>query len=131
MQENFDTSSPFGRAMIGILSVFAHLEREQIKERMAMGMTERAKTGLWHGGGNYMPTGYRYINGRLEVDDLGAEIVRDIYSMFLDHVSLKRIGEVLQERYGQKWQPFNIKYVLTNPLYLGKIHWKGDIYLNP
>ena len=37
MQENFDTSTPFGRAMIGILSVFAQLEREQIKERMSMG----------------------------------------------------------------------------------------------
>ena len=36
MSENFDTSTPFGRAMIGILSVFAQLEREQIKERMAM-----------------------------------------------------------------------------------------------
>ena len=37
MNENFDTTTPFGRAMIGILSVFAQLEREQIKERMAMG----------------------------------------------------------------------------------------------
>ena len=37
MSENFDTSTPLGRAMIGILSVFAQLEREQIRERMAMG----------------------------------------------------------------------------------------------
>ena len=43
MSENFDTSTPFGRAMIGILSVFAQLEREQIKERMAMGREGRAK----------------------------------------------------------------------------------------
>lgn len=28
MNESFDTSTPFGRAMIGILSVFAQLERE-------------------------------------------------------------------------------------------------------
>ena len=45
MSENFDTSTPFGRAMIGILSVFAQLEREQIKERMAMGREGRAKQG--------------------------------------------------------------------------------------
>lgn len=43
LNENFDTSSPFGRAMIGILSVFAQLEREQIKERSMMGRVERAK----------------------------------------------------------------------------------------
>ena len=37
MSESFDTSTPFGRAMIGILSVFAQLEREQIKERLSWG----------------------------------------------------------------------------------------------
>ena len=31
LQENFDTSTPFGKAMIGLLAVFAQLEREQIK----------------------------------------------------------------------------------------------------
>ena len=36
ISENFDTSTPLGRAMIGILAVFAQLEREQIKERMSM-----------------------------------------------------------------------------------------------
>ena len=37
MQESFDTSSPFGKAMIGLLAVFAQLEREQIKERLRWG----------------------------------------------------------------------------------------------
>ena len=45
MSENFDTSTPLGRAMVGILSVFAQLEREQIRERMALGRAERAKNG--------------------------------------------------------------------------------------
>lgn len=44
MQESFDTSTPFGKAMVGILSVFAQLEREQIKERMTLGKIGRAKT---------------------------------------------------------------------------------------
>ena len=37
VNENFDTSTPFGRAMIGVLSVFAQLEKEQITERFTMG----------------------------------------------------------------------------------------------
>ncbi|HET1438821.1 TPA: recombinase family protein, partial [Streptococcus pneumoniae] len=45
LQENFDTSTPFGKAMIGLLSVFAQLEREQIKERMQLGKLGRAKSG--------------------------------------------------------------------------------------
>lgn len=37
MQESFDTSSPFGKAMIGLLAVFAQLEREQIKSARGWG----------------------------------------------------------------------------------------------
>src|SRR5699024_204997 len=50
INENFDTTSPYGKAMIGILSVFAQLERENIKERTRMGMYSRVKSGLWMGG---------------------------------------------------------------------------------
>ena len=45
LNENFDTSTPYGKAMIGILSVFAQLERENIRERTRMGMYERVKSG--------------------------------------------------------------------------------------
>ena len=41
VSENFDTSTPFGRAMIGILSVFAQLEKDQITERFTMGRIGR------------------------------------------------------------------------------------------
>ena len=33
LNENMDTSTPIGRAMLGIMSAFAQLERETIKER--------------------------------------------------------------------------------------------------
>src|SRR5699024_12389507 len=45
LSENFDTSTAFGKAMIGILSLFAQLERELFKERMSMGSVGRAKSG--------------------------------------------------------------------------------------
>ncbi|MEQ8187163.1 MAG: recombinase family protein [Candidatus Eremiobacterota bacterium] len=50
LSEAFDTFTPFGRASIGILSVFAQLERENIKEWSKLGKKERAKNGLFHGG---------------------------------------------------------------------------------
>ena len=46
LNENMDTSTPIGRLMLGILSAFAQLERENIKERTKMGMKERIKSGL-------------------------------------------------------------------------------------
>ena len=49
LNENFDTTTPYGKAMIGILSVFAQLERENIRERTRMGMQERLSKGMWRG----------------------------------------------------------------------------------
>ena len=51
INENIDTGTPYGRAMIGILSAFAQLERENIFLRTRMGMVERVRQGYWPGGG--------------------------------------------------------------------------------
>lgn len=51
IKEQFDTTSPMGRAMIyNIASVFAQLERETIAERVRDNMTELVKNGFWLGG---------------------------------------------------------------------------------
>lgn len=50
IKEQFDTSTPMGRAMLYISSVFAQLERETIAERIKDNMYELAKTGRWLGG---------------------------------------------------------------------------------
>ena len=63
--ETLDTSTPFGKAMIGILSVFAQLERETIAERMRMGHLKRAEKGLRGNGGDYDPAGYTRQDGHL------------------------------------------------------------------
>lgn len=61
LSENFDTSTPFGKAMIGILSVFTQLER------MQLGAIARAKEGYFHGG--CLPIGYEYIDGKLIINE--------------------------------------------------------------
>lgn len=127
MNENFDTSSPFGRAMIGVLSVFAQLEREQIKERSAMGRRERAKSGLWHGGG-WEPIGYSYADGHLQVNPAEAIMIRDVYKLFLQNVPLTRIGSITKERYGRFLSHSAVRSILSTSLYLGLIRWNGETY---
>jgi len=56
IKEQFDTSTPMGRAMMFIISVFSQLERETIAERIRDNMHELAKTGRWLGGTT--PTGF-------------------------------------------------------------------------
>ena len=59
IREDFDTSTPMGKAMMLICSVFAQLERDTIAERIRDNMIELAKTGRWLGGNT--PTGYKSI----------------------------------------------------------------------
>lgn len=90
MSENFDTSTPFGRAMIGILAVFAQLERENIKERTMMGKEARAKEGKWHGGATE-PIGYDYdpATDLLSVNEYEAMQIREVYEAFLQGTPLR------------------------------------------
>lgn len=130
MQENFDTSSPFGKAMIGLLAVFAQLEREQIKERTKMGRVARAKSGLHHGGG-YIPIGYDYKDGKLHVNLYEAEQVRKIYEWYLGGASLKGITDRLHEegytnRYGSWSSWTSVRNVLGNETYTGRLHF-GEV----
>lgn len=135
MNENFDTSTAFGRAMVGILSVFAQLEREQIKERTQMGRIERAKEGLWKGGG-IVPVGYRYIeaDNELRVEEYEALQVREIFDMYVNRgYSVSRIQKELEAagyRHGNEpWiHRRTVRYVLANPIYAGVIVWQGEQY---
>lgn len=129
MSENFDTSTPFGKAMIGILAVFAQLEREQIKERMAMGKEARAKKGLWNGGSE-APYGYTYNNGLLIKDDFEAMIVNKIYDLAYQGISDRKIAEILNKegyktRRG-KWARTSVRNILSRDIYSGIINYGSD-----
>lgn len=127
VNENFDTSTPFGRAMIGILSVFAQLEKDQITERFTMGRIGRAKNGYFHGGGN-APTGYDYIDGELIINNYEAIQVKDLYNRFLKGYSIHNCWQYMQQKYGGWSSEVLVRNVLKNELYIGKVKFKGVAY---
>lgn len=99
MNESMDTSTPLGRLMLGILSAFAQLERENIRERTRMGMKERVKSGLWMGGGR-IPFGYDYDKEKgILVPNGDAELVRKIYRLYLEGCSTAKISRILGLKY--------------------------------
>lgn len=127
INENFDTSTPFGRAMIGILSVFAQLEKDQITERFTMGRIGRGKAGYYHGGST-PPTGYDYVNGELIINEYEAVQVREIFSRFLSGQSINAIYRDLDARFTTKWSAAKVRNVLKNPVYIGKVRFAGQSY---
>ena len=127
MQESFDTSSIYGRAMVGVLSVFAQMERETITERTLLGRAGRAEDGLWHGGGTD-PIGYDYIDGELVVNEEEAQQVRDVYQLYADGYSVTEITRRMEGRttkHGDWSHTGTVGNVLDNPLYAGIIHFDG------
>ena len=129
--ENFDTSTPFGRAVIGLLSVFAQLEREQIKERMQLGKLGRAKAGksmMWA----KTSYGYNYDKetGSMTVNEYEALAVKEIYSSYLAGMSITKLRDKINEEYPKQpaWSYRTIRGILANPVYCGLNQYKGQTF---
>lgn len=131
--EAFDTSTSFGRAMVGILAVFAELEREKIRERSIDGIEGRAKEGKFKGGGQ-VPIGYNYIigSGILTINEYEAMQVREVFDLFIKRTPVKTIARTLNEKgyrtkYGD-WKDMTIRRMIVNRNYIGKIKYKDKWY---
>ncbi|TCS91303.1 site-specific DNA recombinase [Keratinibaculum paraultunense] len=133
INEQFDTSTPIGRAMTYIATVFAQLERETIAERIRDNMIQLAKTGRWLGG--VTPTGFD-SKEVIYIDPSGKErkmfkltpipeeikIIRLIYSKFLELDSLTQletfcIQNDIKTKNGNDYTRFTLRSILTNPVY--------------
>lgn len=127
--EAFDTSTSFGRAMVGILAVFAELERERIKERMADGRNGRAKEGKWHG---QPPTGYDYDkqSGVLQINAYEAIQVREAFDLAAQRVPLLEIVKSFHDKgYKTKtgtWRVESLRGILASRAYIGEVKHRGE-----
>lgn len=127
MQESFDTSTVFGIAMVGILSVFSQMERSTIVERTMMGRQGRAEKGYFHGGGTD-PIGYDYVDGELVVNVAEAEQVRMVYGFYAEGHSVTEISRRMngyRTKHGDWSHTSTVGNVLDNPLYAGTVHFDG------
>lgn len=99
LTESLDTSTPTGRAMIGIIAAFAQLERENIRLRTRMGMLERVKEGYWMGGGR-IPFGYDYDKEQgILVPNKDADKVRKACELYIQGDSPQNIANMLGLKY--------------------------------
>lgn len=122
--EQFDTSSAMGEAMLKIILVFAELERNMTAERVSAVFLSRANDGIWNGG--KVPFGYVYDKQTKTFSILEdeAKTVRLIYALYESSKSLVTVSKALNERgiktrNGSEWSPTTVHTMLSNPFYSG------------
>jgi site-specific DNA recombinase len=131
--EAFDTSTPAGRAMLQMLGTFAEFEREMIIDRVVAGMERHAAAGRWPGG--VRPDGYRLdpTTKRLIIEEERAALVREIFDLYTHRrLGTRAIATLLNERgsrtrTGGPWSAHTIRWLLTNPAYLGQVTFRDTI----
>ena len=133
IREDFDTSTPMGKAMMLICSVFAQLERDTIAERIRDNMIELAKTGRWLGGNT--PTGYKStevktmsIDGKLKklfkLEPIEEEkklvlLLKDKYKEIKSQTGLETYTIInnIKTKKNKMFTRWTLANILSNPVY--------------
>ena len=122
-----------GRMMITILGAVAEMERENILVQTMLGREEKAKQGGWNGG--FAPYGYELVDGKLEIKEDEAVIVKLIFDKFVNGgIGYSTIAGYLNRQgvpklpsknsHGRSftdWNVHHIKRMLDNPVYTGRV----------
>ena len=146
VSERIDTSTPFGKAMLGILGVLAELELANIRERTYKGKDEARLKGVFMGG----HPKYGYIKDdtkRLVILEKEAIYIRRIFDLFaIDKLSPQKIADILSEegvlspessaiKYGKRkgksrklnppafWRLENVREILSDDIYIGNSYY--------
>ncbi len=121
--EVFDTTTAIGRLFITIVAAMAQWERENIGERVSIGMAQKALEGKRVTA--VAPFGYIKQGDTLIINDGEADVVKEMFHKYISGYGIHRINLWLRStniRDGV-WNQHTISYILENPVYIGKIRW--------
>lgn len=128
LNEQFDTSTAMGEAMLKIILVFAELERKMTSERVSDIMKDRATQGKWNGAN--VPLGYKWSEEKQfpVPDETEAERVRMIFSMYDSGMRTPAIMHYLNDNHiptkrNGRWTTKTLADTLRNPFYKGTLRY--------
>ena len=129
VDDNLDSSAATGKLMISVMSAMAEIERENINAQTKAGHEQKAKEGGWNGGP--APYGYTLENGQLIVQEDEAEVIREIYNLFVNTAyGPSKVAKEINKKYKKiprangyldSFTMALVKDILDNPVYTGRI----------
>ncbi|MGH1397665.1 MAG: recombinase family protein [Alphaproteobacteria bacterium] len=137
----FNTTTSMGRLTLNVLLSFAQFEREVTGERIRDKIAASKKKGMWMGG--FPPLGYQRIDKKLMPHPKDSKTVQFIFEEYLKCGSMRRLKNIVYERSlktpvrifkkgrtygGAHLSRGHLYQILRNPLYVGKVRHKGEVY---
>jgi DNA invertase Pin-like site-specific DNA recombinase len=139
--QQFNTTTSMGRLTLNMLLSFAQFEREVAGERIRDKVAASRRKGMWMGG--TIPLGYDVKARELVVNEVEAATVRQIFELYVKlgsvrdlQTELKRLGIVSKRwvsttgrtRGGVQFGRSPLYWLLHNPVYVGRVRHKGEVY---
>lgn len=125
--EPYDTTSAQGKLLINIFASLAQFEREQLAERVQMGMSKKASLGERNGG--KAPFGYKLHEGKLIINEDEARFIRDIFRLYTSGKGMRAVTLYLNQ-FGINKDIRTVGRMLENPVYSGKLRWGNNSKLD-
>jgi site-specific DNA recombinase len=141
----FNTATSMGRLTLNVLLSFAQFEREVTAERIRDKIAASKKKGLWMGG--TLPLGYDNHpdpqRRELVINPIEAAAVVELFTLYERHGNLRLVeleathrglrSKALASPSGRRSGGFpftrgQLHYLLTNPVYIGRIRHKDQSY---
>lgn len=116
----------FSIILESMLEAMAEYYSLNLADEVKKGMFEKARRGEHIG---KAPYGYIVKDGKLIPDEYESSIVRSMFDMYVNKCySITKISFELNRldiktKYGGKWRPVTIGYILDNPVYIGKVRY--------
>ena len=129
--QSFNTSSSMGRLTLNVLLSFAQFEREVTAERIRDKIAASKKKGMWMGG--MVPWGYKVHSDpkiqSLEICEERSSDIRRVYDLYEELGCLSKVKRSVDKLWPEKnWSRGRIHNILINPIYIGKIKHKTEVY---
>tara|TARA_R110002049_G_scaffold2743_3_gene20968 strand:+ start:15614 stop:17275 length:1662 start_codon:yes stop_codon:yes gene_type:complete len=129
--QQFTTSSSMGRLTLNVLLSFAQFEREVTGERIRDKIAASKRKGMWMGG--TIPLGYDIQEKQLVINKTEAKVVRFIFDTYIKEQCVRSVKEHIEQEnlYSKQNKPFSrgaLYTILKNPLYVGKVQHRGNVF---
>ncbi|WP_295317597.1 recombinase family protein [Roseobacter sp.] len=139
--QSFNTATSMGRLTLNMLLSFAQFEREVTAERIRDKIAASKKKGLWMGA--TVPLGYAADGRSLKIAEPDADVIRTIFDLYLKHGNARIVKETVDAlglktpvrtlisgrvKGGAAFSYGHVHYILTNPVYAGRIRHHAKVY---